>query len=440
MPFRHSPSALRHPPSDDARFARGQVRLRSTCGLAVALLGLGCAPAAWASYAQFRLDGITFLLAVVLLYWWGVALAIGLALGGGKRKVFVIAATAVTVVLVSLLIAVFADGRATMHQRPLGMWGMFVVLLLAAVPAMLAAPVLQLAQHARGTSSRLPMAMLVGALVLVPVGSGLHLLLQEMLETRTHNQARALTPGRILPHVIASRHRAAGSWLSPYLWNEEAELKWIIIGLGRLSFIESPAPISDEDTQALALLVKLSAGTGNASYTWMLEGKLAWDRLMRAAAGDRFAAAAGLTKQQAQQLTEYIGVPHADWLCTPLADPETERALGHVWTLLSENDKQRFSTAIREKCGRSIGLTDEASQVRRPKPNELIRYTDKFDDPSLPGEMKVTVTLKKVAVGTELTVVQEGIPDVIPAEACYLGWQDSLMQLANLVDPEIPDA
>ena len=72
------------------------------------------------------------------------------------------------------------------------------------------------------------------------------------------------------------------------------------------------------------------------------------------------------------------------------------------------------------------------------KPNELIRYTDKFDDPNLPGEMQVSVTLKKVSCGTELTVVQEGVPDVIPAEACYLGWQESLMQLANLVDPELP--
>ena len=72
------------------------------------------------------------------------------------------------------------------------------------------------------------------------------------------------------------------------------------------------------------------------------------------------------------------------------------------------------------------------------KPNELIRYTDKFDDPHLPGEMQVTVTLKKVSCGTELNVVQEGVPDVIPAEACYLGWQESLMQLATLVDPEIP--
>ncbi len=73
------------------------------------------------------------------------------------------------------------------------------------------------------------------------------------------------------------------------------------------------------------------------------------------------------------------------------------------------------------------------------RPNELIRYTDKFDDPNLPGEMQVTVTLKKVSCGTELTIVQEGVPEVIPAEACYLGWQESLAQLANLVDPEIAD-
>jgi uncharacterized protein YndB with AHSA1/START domain len=72
------------------------------------------------------------------------------------------------------------------------------------------------------------------------------------------------------------------------------------------------------------------------------------------------------------------------------------------------------------------------------KPNELIRYTDKFDDPNLPGEMQVTVTFKKVSCGTELTVVQEGVPDVIPAEQCYLGWQESLAQLAKLADPEIP--
>ena len=70
---------------------------------------------------------------------------------------------------------------------------------------------------------------------------------------------------------------------------------------------------------------------------------------------------------------------------------------------------------------------------------EKIVYTDRFDDPNLPGEMRTTVTLKAVSVGTEINIVQEGVPEVIPAEMCYLGWQDSLEQLAKLVDPEIPD-
>ena len=72
-------------------------------------------------------------------------------------------------------------------------------------------------------------------------------------------------------------------------------------------------------------------------------------------------------------------------------------------------------------------------------PGERLVYTDKFDDPNLPGEMKVTVTLKAVSVGTELTVVQENLPDVIPVESCYLGWQDSLQKLAKLVVPEITE-
>ena len=70
-------------------------------------------------------------------------------------------------------------------------------------------------------------------------------------------------------------------------------------------------------------------------------------------------------------------------------------------------------------------------------PGERLVYTNRFDDPNLPGEMKVTVELKAVSVGTEMTVVQDGVPDVIPLEACYLGWQDSLRKLAKLVEPEI---
>jgi uncharacterized protein YndB with AHSA1/START domain len=72
-------------------------------------------------------------------------------------------------------------------------------------------------------------------------------------------------------------------------------------------------------------------------------------------------------------------------------------------------------------------------------PHERIRYTDKFDDPNLPGAMQVSVSLRKVSVGTEVNITQEGIPDVIPAEACYLGWQESLILLAKLVETEISE-
>jgi uncharacterized protein YndB with AHSA1/START domain len=72
-------------------------------------------------------------------------------------------------------------------------------------------------------------------------------------------------------------------------------------------------------------------------------------------------------------------------------------------------------------------------------PNEKIRYTDRFDDPSLPGEMTTTIILKKVTRGTEMNIVQEGVPAIIPAEDCYLGWQDSLKLLAQLVEAEVPD-
>ena len=73
-------------------------------------------------------------------------------------------------------------------------------------------------------------------------------------------------------------------------------------------------------------------------------------------------------------------------------------------------------------------------------PNQRIRHTDEFDDPNLPGSMVVSVTLKQVSVGTDVEIAQEGIPDAIPAEACHLGWQESLMLLAKLVEAEIPDA
>jgi uncharacterized protein YndB with AHSA1/START domain len=77
-------------------------------------------------------------------------------------------------------------------------------------------------------------------------------------------------------------------------------------------------------------------------------------------------------------------------------------------------------------------------EYREVVPFERIRYTARFDDPNLPGEMQTTVTLRQVSCGTELSVVQEGLPEAIPLEMCYLGWQDSLAQLAKLVEPEIP--
>ena len=90
---------------------------------------------------------------------------------------------------------------------------------------------------------------------------------------------------------------------------------------------------------------------------------------------------------------------------------------------------RNFSTAT----GHSFG-----GEYLEMVPEQLIRYTDRFDDPNLPGEMHVTVTLKPVLCGTDLRIEQSGIPDVIPVEMCYLGWQESLVQLAALVEPEIP--
>jgi uncharacterized protein YndB with AHSA1/START domain len=89
-----------------------------------------------------------------------------------------------------------------------------------------------------------------------------------------------------------------------------------------------------------------------------------------------------------------------------------------------------FTTGARHSFG---------GEYRELVPHERLRYTDRFDDPTLPGEIQVTVTLKKVSVGTELTIVQEGVPEVMPLEACHLGWQESLKNLARLVEPEIPN-
>jgi uncharacterized protein YndB with AHSA1/START domain len=88
----------------------------------------------------------------------------------------------------------------------------------------------------------------------------------------------------------------------------------------------------------------------------------------------------------------------------------------------------------------STGTTQSfGGEYRELVPNERLRYVDRFDSPDLPGEMTVTITMKKVMVGTELHIVQEGIPDAIPAEACHLGWQESLALLTLLVEAQIPD-
>ena len=103
---------------------------------------------------------------------------------------------------------------------------------------------------------------------------------------------------------------------------------------------------------------------------------------------------------------------------------ELEPKVGGLYRMSFRN----FTTALSHSFGgRYLELV----------PGERVRYSNRFDDPNLPGEMQTTVTLKKVLVGTEVTIVQEGMPDVIPPEACYLGWQESLRNLARLVEPEI---
>jgi len=96
----------------------------------------------------------------------------------------------------------------------------------------------------------------------------------------------------------------------------------------------------------------------------------------------------------------------------------------------------RFKMSFRNfTTGRGHSFGGEYLEL---KPNELIRYTDVFDDPNLPGVLQVTVTLRPVIGGTEISIEQSGIPEAIPLEMCYLGWQESLAQLATLVEPEIP--
>ena len=105
----------------------------------------------------------------------------------------------------------------------------------------------------------------------------------------------------------------------------------------------------------------------------------------------------------------------------------------HMDAKLGGTYKMSFTNFTTEK---SISFGGEFRELVE---NERLRYTDNFDDPNLSGEIQVTVTLKKVSLGTEMTIVQEGLPTVIPLEACYVGWQQSLNNLAKLVEPEIPE-
>jgi uncharacterized protein YndB with AHSA1/START domain len=117
-------------------------------------------------------------------------------------------------------------------------------------------------------------------------------------------------------------------------------------------------------------------------------------------------------------------IPPYGFLCTV---HEMDVKVGGIFKMSFHN----FSTG----SGHSFGGT-----YREIKPNEFLKYTDKFDDPNLPGEMMTSIWLKKVLVGTEIKILQENIPPAIPVEMCYLGWQESLEKLARLVEPEIPDA
>ena len=105
----------------------------------------------------------------------------------------------------------------------------------------------------------------------------------------------------------------------------------------------------------------------------------------------------------------------------------------HMQAKVGGTYKMSFTNFTTEK------IVSFGGEYRELVENERLRYTDNFDDPNLPGEIQVTVNLKKVSPGTEMTIVQEGLPTVIPLEACYVGWQQSLNNLAKLVEPELPD-
>lgn len=314
----------------------------------VACLALAATSIAWASYGQMRLDGIVFVLAVIALSFWGVLLVFALLVGLGRYKAFAAIATVLTIALTVLLLFAWDDGRATMRPRPLTGPAMYVVLTLAAIPVLLAAPFLKLAGKGR------PVLLAALAVTLAPAGSIAYSMLRDVVGERVMERARALAPGQIGAFVEPSLRKGAGAWGAPFLWNDQEQAKWIIIGLNRTAMVDRPEPLAPGDAQAIASLVASAAGTRNDMYTGKLEGKLVWDRLLRAAPAERPSVAAALSPQEARQFKEYIVMPHADWLCAPLAEPPTEQAFVRVAALQHVNDRPEFAAKILEKCGRAL--------------------------------------------------------------------------------------
>jgi hypothetical protein len=339
---------------DRSRHLNASERIPAHRAPLVALLALASAPAAWASYGQMRLDGAAFFLVVTALYLWGIVLALALAAGLARRKWVVVTATVVTLALTVLLIVAWGDGQATMRTRPLNGPAMFVVLMLAALPLMLAAPFMQRAGADRTPFSPWPMGLVGAAMTLVPVCSIAYALLLDYQGVRIVERTRAVAPGQVQSYVDASRRKSAQSWLPTVLWNAEEEAKWTLHGLAAAGIVDSPAPLSAEDARALQELIQSSEGTKGTDYIGKIEGKLVWDRLMGAAPADRVAVAARLSQREAMHFTEYVVVPHTDWLCTPLTDPPTEQAFVRLVKTLPETDRPRFQASVREKCGRTL--------------------------------------------------------------------------------------
>lgn len=302
---------------------------------------------AWASYGNMRLDGVGFGLAILALDAWALLLVLVVALGWARRSPVAVFTTIATALLAGAVAATLGDGRTALAQRPLGGWAVFAVLSMAAIPALLVAPWLQWA----GRWRRAPVLLAAAAVLAVPAATFLFLILQQREEDRVFAQGRALAAGSVQAHVTAARQAAARSWRSPYLWSEDAEAKWLAIGLGLNPVVDSPQPLSASDTEGLATVI---AAARKSHVTGKLEGKLLWDRLMGAPAPQRPGIAAAFARDDARRFSKAIGVPHAHWLCAPLAEPDSAQALALLLARLAEDDRKELADAVRAKCGKGI--------------------------------------------------------------------------------------